>query len=101
MIIGRFKAQSRPEWTERVAAAMTAVEAPSRELPGVVHFDVSRSLTDPHSFVATEVFEDRTALDLQNAQAEVAALLALVDQGALARDYEWTVWEAPGEDAVP
>jgi len=95
MIIGRFKAECRPEWTDRVAAAMAAVEAPSRELPGVLNFDVARSLTHPDGLIAVEVFADRDALDRQNAQAEVAALIDLVNAGALVRDYEWTVWEAP------
>jgi quinol monooxygenase YgiN len=95
MIIGRFRVECRPEWTERICEAMAAVEGPSRELPGVVHFDVARSLTDPNCFIAAEFFEDRDAFDRQNAQAEVAALLALIDQGALTRDYEWTTWEAP------
>ena len=52
MIIGRFKVQSRPEYADELAAAIAAVEAPSRELPGVVHFDVTRSLTDPTTFIA-------------------------------------------------
>jgi len=30
-----------------MGAAIAAVEAPSREIPGVVHFDVARSLMDP------------------------------------------------------
>jgi quinol monooxygenase YgiN len=94
MIIGRFKVQSRPERADEVAAAIAAVEAPSRRLPGVLHFDVARSLTEPDTFVVLEVFEDRAALDRQNAQAEVAAVLGLADEGALTRDYEWTVWEA-------
>jgi len=94
MIVGRFKVECRPEWTDRIATAIAAVEEPSRQLPGVVHFDTARSLTDPNSFVAVEVFEDRAALDRQNAQGEVTALLRLIDQGALTRDYEWTVWEA-------
>jgi quinol monooxygenase YgiN len=93
MIVGRFKVQARPEWTERVAAAMAAVEAPSREIPGVIHFDITRSLTDPDSYLATEVFADRTAFDRQNAQPEVAALLGLGDQGAFTNGYEWTMWE--------
>src|SRR6478609_3739479 len=75
MIIGRFKVQCQPDRAEEVAAAIAAVEAPSRELPGVVHFDVARSLTDPNSFVVIEVFEDRQALDRQNAQPEVARVL--------------------------
>jgi quinol monooxygenase YgiN len=40
MIIGRFRIQSRPERVDEVSAAMTAVEAPSRALPGVVHVDI-------------------------------------------------------------
>jgi len=62
-------------------------------LPGVVHFDVARSLTDPDSFVVTEVFEDRRALERRNAQSEVAHVLSLVEAGALVGEMEWTVWE--------
>lgn len=94
MIVARFKVQCRPEYTDEVAAAIAAVEAPSRELPGVVQFDVARSLTDPNTFVVVEVFEDRQALERQDAQSEVARVLSLVEAGALAREYEWTVWEA-------
>lgn len=94
MIIGRFKVQCRPERAEAMAAAIAAVEAPSRALPGVVHFDCARSLTDPNEFVVTEVFEDRAALDRQNAQTEVANVLDLVRAGALTGDLEWTMWDA-------
>jgi hypothetical protein len=64
MIIGRFKAQCRPEHTEEMAKT-----------------------------IATEVFASREALDRQNAQPEVAALLDLINAGALTGDYEWTVGE--------
>jgi quinol monooxygenase YgiN len=94
MIVARFKVRCRPERTEEMAAAIAAVEAPSREIPGVVHFDVARSLTDPGTFVVIEVFEDRQALERQNAQSEVARVLSLVEAGTLTGDYEWTVWEA-------
>ena len=77
-----------------MAAAIAAVETPSRALPGVVHFDVVSSLTDPTNFLAIEVFTDRAALDRQNAQAEVAEVLRLAGDGALRSDPEWTVWEA-------
>ena len=92
MIVARFRVQCRPDCTEEVAAAIAAVEAPSRELPGVVHFDVARSLTDPNTFVVIEVFEDRQALERQNAQGEVAKVLSLIEAGALTGDPEWTVW---------
>jgi quinol monooxygenase YgiN len=93
MIIGRFKVQCQPDRADEVAAAIAAVEGPSREIPGVVHFDAARSLTDPNSFVVTEVFEDRRALERQNAQSEVATVLSLIEAGALTGDLEWTVWE--------
>ena len=85
MIVARFKVHCRPERTEEVAAAITAVEAASRQLPGVIQFDVARSLTDSNAFIVIEVFEDRAALERQEAQREVAAVLDLVEAGALAR----------------
>ncbi len=93
MIIGRFQVRCQPDRADRLATAIAAVEAPSRALPGVVHFDVARSLTDPNTFVVLEVFEDRQALERQNAQREVAELLSLVDPGA----FEWTVWETTAD----
>jgi quinol monooxygenase YgiN len=93
MIIGRFKVRCRPDRADEMAAAIAAVEAPSLALPGVVHFDTARSLTDPDSFVVTEVFEDRRALERQNEQDEVARVLSLVEAGATIGGYEWTVWE--------
>jgi quinol monooxygenase YgiN len=56
-------------------------------------FDVARSLTDVNTLVVIEVFEDREAFQRQNAQAEVAAVLQLVEAGALASDLEWAMWE--------
>ena len=93
MIVARFKVQCRPDRTDEVAAAIAAVQAPSRELPGVVHFDVARSLTDSNTLVVIEVFTDRQALERQNAQGEVATVLSLIEAGALTGDLEWTVWE--------
>lgn len=97
MIIGRFKVQARPDRDEELAAAIAAVEGPSRRLRGVLHFDVARSLTEPQTYVVTEVFEDRDAFDRQNAQSEVAEVLRLVADGALTHDLEWTAWETAGE----
>jgi quinol monooxygenase YgiN len=93
MIIGRFSVKCRPERVEEVAAAMVAVEAPSRDIAGVVHFDVVRSLTDPDTLLAVEVFEDHTAFDQQNAQPEVAALLSLIEAGAAVGSYHWARWD--------
>jgi hypothetical protein len=71
----------------------------SRVLRGVVHFDVSRSLTDANASIATEVFASREAANRQNAEREVAALLDLINAGALIGDYEWTVWEVSAPES--
>ena len=94
MIIGPFMVQCRPEHAEEMARTDPAVQAPSLALPGVVHFDVARSLTDPKVFVVTEVYDDRAALGQRNQLAEVARVLDLANAGALVGDYEWTVWES-------
>jgi len=53
----------------------TAIVAPSRAMSGVINFDIGRDITDPDSLSATEVYDDRAAMDCQEAQPEVAKLL--------------------------
>lgn len=97
MIVVRFKVQSQPEKAEQVKAALEAVIAPSRALDGVVSFDVARDLADPNSFVAIEVFEDRAALDRQEAQAEVANALAVLGE-SLAAEPEATIFHVSSSE---
>lgn len=78
MIVVRFKVQCQPAKTEPLIAAFREVIAASRSLEGVVSFDVGRDLADPNSFVATEVFEDKAALDRQEALPEVKATIDLL-----------------------
>ncbi len=101
MVVVRFKVQCQPDRTEEMAAAMGAVVAPSRALPGVVHFDVARDVTDPNALIATEVFADRAAMEAQEAQAEVAAVMAVMETGALAAEPEWEVYDAMPAPAEP
>jgi quinol monooxygenase YgiN len=75
MIVVRFKVQCRPGMTEEVRAALAEVVAPSRELEGVISFDIARDLADPDTFIATEVFEDRAALDRQESLPEVGRVM--------------------------
>ena len=63
MVIMRFKVKVRAEQAEDVRAALHAVIEPSRALEGVVHFDIARDLSDPHAFIATEVYDSKSALD--------------------------------------
>ena len=80
MIAIRFKMQCRAERAEEVASAFAAVVGPSRELEGVVSFDIGRDVVDPNSFVAVEVFEDEAARERQESLPEVAAVMELLPQ---------------------
>ena len=84
MIVVRFKMQCQPEKAEQVKAALEEVIAPSRALDGVISFDIARDLADPNCFIATEVFEDRAALDRQESQREVANALAVLAESLVA-----------------
>jgi quinol monooxygenase YgiN len=84
MIVVRFKVQCQPEKAEHVRSALQEIIAPSRRLDGVISFDIGRDLADPNSFIATEVFEDRAALDRQELQAEVANALAVLGESLVA-----------------
>ena len=52
----------------------------------------ARDMTDPNAWIATEVFADRGALARQNAQPEVAAVLQLIEAGALSMPPEGEVY---------
>jgi quinol monooxygenase YgiN len=80
MIVVRFKVHSKPEESERLVAALRDVIVPSRQLEGCLEFDIARCLDDPNAFVATEVFEDRAALDRQEAQSQVGTVLSMLPE---------------------
>jgi quinol monooxygenase YgiN len=84
VVVVRFKVQCQPEQTEQVVAALEEVIAPSRAVDGVVSFDIARDLSDPDSFVATEVFEDRAALDRQESLPEVHKTLGILQESLVA-----------------
>ena len=92
MVVVRFKVRCRPDKTGEVKAAFEQVIGPSREVDGVISFDIAHDLADPDSFIATEVFEDRAALDRQEELPEVARTLAVLEQ-SLAAEPEATIFE--------
>ena len=92
MIVVRFKVSCRPERLDDALKAFEAVVAPSRAVEGVVNFDIGQDLTDPNSIIATEVFEDRAALDRQESLPEVAHVMGLFEEIA-AGEPEATIFE--------
>ena len=97
MIVVRFKVQAQPDQRERVLAALRAVVGPSRELDGVVSFDIGADVSDPDSFVAIEVFADRQALQRQESLPEVTKALDVLGQ-SLTTEPEATIFNVSSSD---
>ena len=91
MIVARFRMTAQPERASEVETALVKVIEPSRSLPGVVHFDVGRDISDSNSFIATEVFDDVDALERQESLPEVHTAMAVLGE-ALAAPPEATVF---------
>lgn len=97
MIVVRFMVRSQPGKSQEVEDALREVVSPSRALDGVISFDIGRDLTDPDVFVATEVFEDRAALDRQESLPEVAKALRVLDK-SLAVEPEATIFNVSSSE---
>jgi quinol monooxygenase YgiN len=98
MIVLRFKAQCQPEKTEEALAAFRDVVAPSREVEGVISFDIARDVVDPNSIIAVEVFEDQAAVDRQESLPEVGKVMSLLPE-ALAAPPEATAFHVSSSEA--
>ena len=99
MIVVRFKVQCRSDKTAEFAAAMRSVVDAARTLPGVIHFDIARDLANDDTLIATEVFEDRAAMEREEALPEVAKVVELMQSGALAGAPEWTIFEVASAES--
>jgi quinol monooxygenase YgiN len=99
MIVIRFKVQCRPDRIEEALAAFAAVVPPSREIDGVVSFDIGRDVIDTNAIIVTEVFEDAAAREHQESLPEVAHVMDVMPD-LLAAPPEATVFEvAAASDA--
>ena len=97
MIVVRFKAKCKPEKTEQAGAAFETLVAPSRAVDGVVSFDIGRDVTDPDSFIATEVFADRAALSRQESLPVVQEAIRLLP-AFLAAEPEATIFHVSSSE---
>ena len=97
MIVVRFKVRCQPEKVEQAIAGFRDVIAPSRDVEGVISFDIGRDLSDPDSFVAVEVFEDRAALERQESLAEVQTIIGLLGE-LVAAEPEATIFHVSSSE---
>ncbi len=92
MIVIRLKVQCQPDRIEEALGAFAAVVPPSRELDGVISFDIARDVVDPNSIIAVEVFEDEAARERQESLPEVGRVMSLLPE-IVAAAPEATVFE--------
>ena len=97
MLIERFKIQCRPEKADQALATLAEVARASRGLDGVIHFDIGRDILDPCTFIATEVFADRAALDRQESLPQVHVAMALFPE-LLAGEPEATIFHVSSHE---
>jgi len=99
MDVIRFKVKCQPGEVDKAAEVFKRVIAPSRQVPGVLSFDIARCLDDPDAIIATEVFEDHGARTRQESLAEVADVMALLPN-VLAGPPEATIYHAEFAEAA-
>ena len=99
MVVVCFKVQGHSDKTTELAAAMKNVVEAARGLPGVIHVDIARDLTDADALIATEVFEDRAAMEREEALPAVEKVVELMQAGALAGPPEWTIFDIASSES--
>jgi quinol monooxygenase YgiN len=97
MIVVRFKVTCKPEMIETAKTAFQAVVAPSRRLKGVINFDIAQDLLDPNILIATEVFDNRAALERQEALPEVKHIIDQLPE-FLAAEPEATIYNVSSSE---
>jgi quinol monooxygenase YgiN len=91
MIVVRVKVRCQPEKTEQWMAISRELIAPSRAVQGVISFDIGQDLSDPDSFITTEVFADLDAMKRQESLPVVQQTLNRLGE-YLAAEPEATVF---------
>ena len=99
MIILRQKMRAKPERTDDVLAALTAIIPGARATQGVISLDITRDLLDPDSFVATGIYEDAAAVERQESAPEVHRAMAMFSE-ALAIPPDRKFYDAARDPAL-
>jgi quinol monooxygenase YgiN len=93
MVILRFKIRSKSDKSEQLMSALAEIITPARATNGVINFDIARDLLDPDSFIATAIYDDGAALELQESLPEVERVMAMLPESLVAPP-ERTVFDA-------
>ena len=93
MVILRFKIRSKPDKSDELMSALAEIIAPARATNGVIEFDIASDLLDPDSFIATAIYDDGAALELQESLPEVDRVMAMLPASLVAPP-ERTIFDA-------
>jgi len=99
MIILRFKIRSKPDKSDELMSALADIIAPARATKGVINFDIARDLLEPDSFIATAIYDDGAALELQESLPEVDTVMAMLPESLVAPP-ERTIFDASLDPAL-
>jgi quinol monooxygenase YgiN len=97
MIVVRVKIRCQPEKTEQLLSISRELIAPSRAVEGVISFDIGQDISDPDSFITTEVFEDLDAMSRQESLPVVQKALGGLAE-YLAAEPEATVFHVSSSE---
>jgi quinol monooxygenase YgiN len=96
------KFPTKPEWSDRWMDLVANFTAATREEPGNLWFDWSRSVEDPHEFVLVEAFTEDGAgphvnsAHFAQAMQDMPQALASTPK-IISRQVEGSGWDAMGE----
>ena len=100
LIVVKF--ETKPDWTERWPDLVAGFTAATRQEPGNLWFEWSRSLEEPHVFVLVEAFTDDGAgphvssPHFARAMEEMRPALASTPR-IVSRQVEGSGWDTMGE----
>jgi quinol monooxygenase YgiN len=96
------KFQTKPEWSDRWMDLVADFTAATRQEPGNLWFDWSRSVEDPHEFVLVEAFTEDGAgphvssAHFAQAMKDMPQALASTPK-IISRQVKGSGWDAMGE----
>ena len=99
MLILRQKMVAKPDKSDELMAALAEIITPARATSGVINFDIARDLLDTDSFIATAVYDDGAALELQESLPEVDRVMAMLPASLVAPP-ERTIFDASLDPAL-
>lgn len=102
-IVVKFKV--KPDWSERWLDLVDGFTQATRQEPGNLWFDWSRSIADANEFVLVEAFKDGAAGDHVNSEHFKQAMIdlrpALVETPRIiSREVDGEGWDTMGELAI-